>query len=134
MQNWLRTLFPSWRLFENTGEVARLYFRVGKSENQLSDWQVRKPNLIKTHLLSRLFFNPSATAEHANQNLLYHFLYDLEKSKKDYEQLKTYQLIQNLIEKENPNSWTQFQIRSFNQKNNHEEILVTSALHQTSSK
>jgi len=134
MQNWFRTLIPSWRLFENTGEIALLYFRSGENENSLSLWQERKSKLKKKNVFIRLFFNPTATIEHANQNLLYHFLYEIEKSQKDFEQLKTYQLIQNLIEEENPKPWYQFQIRSFNQKNNQQEILVTSALHQASSK
>lgn len=129
-QQWIRTFIPSWRLFEKTGEIARLYYRKGSHSERLGDWIRREPIIDTSHFCKRLFFNPTATKEHAIQNRLYHFLYDLENRTENIEEIKSYQFIQRILEEDlKPATWYQFQIRSYDQNSNKEEVLVTSAIH-----
>jgi hypothetical protein len=63
-----RVFIPSWRFFDELGEVSHLYYRFGADPESLGDWiqYSEKPN----RHLGALFLNPRGNLHLANMGLI----------------------------------------------------------------
>jgi hypothetical protein len=64
----LRVLIPSWRFFDELGEVSRLYYRFGTEPSKLGPWILYAKKSRRTAWC--LFFNPEENLYHANIRLI----------------------------------------------------------------
>ncbi len=72
MWDFFRVLIPSWRFFDQTSAVPKLYARVTHRGQIGSSWlPVLAPPQLKWY---SLFLNPEGNLYHANCNLLDHLL------------------------------------------------------------
>jgi len=95
----LRAFFPSWRFFEDLGEMPTLYYRLRNEGQELGHWKLglEKPN----RSAGSFFLNPEGNYLLACGSLLQHLeseLEETEENKTDHiEASVTYQLIRNLV-------------------------------------
>lgn len=119
----LRSLFPSWKFFEDFGPVPQLWLRTQKDQ----EWSEWRPCLKTPHRKwGLLFHNPELNYQLACGSLLTHFATDLNDFKdSDLSKFKnciTYQLTKNLVDYEirnqkiaAPNSLFQFKLTATNE-------------------
>jgi hypothetical protein len=95
---YLRAFFPNWKFFHAIGYAPRLYAQIKNSDDQWSDWQVIYPRVQRQ--VGHLFHNPWVNVHLANQNLVEHFVSDLNQlpNGSDARQLITYELICRLVQ------------------------------------
>jgi len=95
---YLRAFFPNWKFFHAIGYAPRLYAQFKQLNAQWSDWQVICPRVKRSPL--QVFHNPSVNIHLANQNLVEHFVNDLNQLPmgSDARQLVTYELICRLVQ------------------------------------
>jgi hypothetical protein len=94
-----RAFFPSWKFFEDIGEIPVLYYRVSDKEENDLDWQ---PCLLKSkRRISSLILNPSGNYLLACESLLQQFVNDVQDLEEEaltkIEDSISYKLIQNLV-------------------------------------
>lgn len=95
---YLRAFFPNWKFFHAIGYAPRIYAQIKNREGQWSDWQVIYPRVKRNPW--HVFHNPRVNIHLANQNLVEHFVSDLNQlpSGSDARQLVTYALICRLVQ------------------------------------
>jgi hypothetical protein len=121
---YLRAFFPNWKFFHAIGYAPRLYVQIKSEEDQWLEWQVIYPRIKRNPF--HVFHNPEVNLHLANQNLVEHFVNDLNQLAKgsDARQLVTYALIDRLVrafaEREAPN-WMayRFEVRMEMPRLNH---------------
>lgn len=94
---YLRAFFPNWKFFHAIGYAPRLYAQIKTNEGQWSDWRVIYPRVKRKPL--HVFHNPRVNIHLANQNLVEHFVSDLNQlpEGRDVRELITYELICRLV-------------------------------------
>ena len=90
---YLRAFFPNWKFFHAIGYAPRLYVQVQRADGLWLDWQVLYPRVKRS--IFDVFHNPHVNLHLANQNLIEHFVGDLNQLKQgdDASQFVTYSLI-----------------------------------------
>jgi hypothetical protein len=63
-----RSFFPSWKFFEEFGELPKLFVRWGSNETQLGDWAQAFIPLERSW--QSFFLNPEVNMRHLNETLL----------------------------------------------------------------
>lgn len=96
----LRIALPSWRFFEELGDVPRLRYRAGAREGELGPWQpLLKP---QRRGLRRLIYNPDGNLALAHESVLHQLLADVgerEAGRADeLDEVVSYRLVRNLVE------------------------------------
>ena len=93
----LRAFFPNWKFFHAIGYAPRLYVQIKGPDQTWMDWQVLYPRVKRS--LVHLFHNPHNNLHLANQNLVEHFVNDLNQLQPgaDASQLVSYSLICRLV-------------------------------------
>jgi hypothetical protein len=129
-----RAFFPSWRFYDNLGEVSNLSYRridpTSHSENLDGSSWISALNPLHRNPIS-LLFNPIGNYQHMRGSLLQQLVSDIQEIDENHPELLTscvsYQLVQKWIENEikDPQTSYQFKITSGS-----EEILVSPVLHK----
>jgi hypothetical protein len=90
---YLRAFFPNWKFFHAIGYAPRLYVQIKGADQTWMDWQVLYPRVKRS--VVHLFHNPHNNLHLANQNLVEHFVGDLNQLQPgaDASQLVSYSLI-----------------------------------------
>jgi hypothetical protein len=95
----LRAFFPSWRFFEDLGDVPVLWYRVARVGTELGNWQNCTKRL--TRRWHGLLLNPQGNLLLASGSLLQQLLSDVEqvdeKHPERVEKFVSYQLTRNLV-------------------------------------
>jgi hypothetical protein len=122
-----RGLLPSWKFFENSGDLPRLYYRVAGPDEEFQDW---KPALDKPKRnWSGLFINANVNYILACDTILR--LLILEISKDNLEGTTAFQMVKNLCRYEilrKEKSMTQYQFKIAMEScsdNSFDEILIS---------
>jgi hypothetical protein len=93
-----RVFFPSWKFFDEVGEIATLRYRFEAKENEWSEW-LNFPTKTKMKWYF-LFFNPQVNFHLAGQSavqILGEMSMEHAGSAKDFFQLQEYRIVQNLV-------------------------------------
>ena len=113
---YLRAFFPNWKFFHAIGYAPRLYVQVQRADGRWLDWQVLYPRVKRS--IFDVFHNPHVNLHLANQNLIEHFVGDLNQLQHggDASQLVTYSLICRLarsfaLESQSPFKSYRFEVR-----------------------
>ncbi|MEW6056675.1 MAG: hypothetical protein AB1540_08675 [Bdellovibrionota bacterium] len=100
MINLLRAFFPSWRFFEDLGEVPVLFYRFRRKDQSLGDWKDMNAEKPRRSWLS-LALNAQGNLLLAYQSLLQHVMSELAEIKDgqedEFEHSVSYTLVKNLV-------------------------------------
>jgi hypothetical protein len=98
--NLLKAFFPSWKFFEDCGDIAVLFFRVAPRGQELGPWQECLPTPKRS--LRTLLFNPEGCFLLASGSLLQQLASDLQEMEDGKESAfadsVSYGLVRNLVE------------------------------------
>jgi hypothetical protein len=72
---YLRAFFPNWKFFHAVGYAPRLYVQIKGNKGDWLDWQIVYPRVKRNPF--HVFHNPKVNVHLANQNLVEHFVNDL---------------------------------------------------------
>jgi len=99
VMNLFRSLFPSWRFFEELAEVPVLFYRTGATESSLGEWQEALPQ--GKRFWGNLFLNPRGNLVFACGTLLDQLMNDIEawdtQKELKFNESVSYRLVKNMV-------------------------------------
>ena len=95
----LRAFFPSWKFFEDSGDIAVLFFRIGARGQECGTWEAALPAPERS--LKSLLWNPEGCFLLAAGSLLQQLASDLQEipdgKENEFADSVSYELVRNLV-------------------------------------